>query len=161
MYKNMTELQSFGYDAEQAFERAAVSRGYQVHPYSVNFQSQFDLLGDGLLPIEVKGARPKLYRNGKGQLSWRWQFNIASLGSNPGREDFILVLACWVPSRQDFEYFLIPSAFLAGRGVWLSITSLPAVYRGWMSRCYQDWQVLDFLSARLRLSVNGSFWGLK
>lgn len=154
----MTELQRFGYSAEQAFQAAAAERGYQVDPFSSNFQAGYDLLADGLLPIEVKAARPKLYRNGKGNLSCRWQFNIASLGSNPGHQDYILVLACYVPSDRAFDYFLIPSGFLAGRGVWLSITSLPAVYRGWMAGCYQHWQVLDFLSARCRLAVNSSFW---
>lgn len=164
MHKVMTEFMVFGASAERAFERLGCSLGYEVYPYSLGFCGEFDLMIGGLLPVEVKAARPKLYWNGKKRCaSWRWQFNITSLGANPGRDkDFLLVLACWVPAQEDFEFFLIPSAYLLGRPTWLQITSFPANYRGWMARFRSDWQAVDFLSARLRCEVNTSFiWGVK
>lgn len=159
MHKSMTELQSFGYQAEQAFEAAALGLGYQCHPFSTNFQSEYDFLIDGILPVEVKAARPKIhYGAGRRWSALRWQFNLISLGSNPGQRDFILALACWLPVQQDFTFFLVPSAFLLGRPMWLQVTSHPAAYRGWISRFYGEWSALDFLSARLQGEVNLSLW---
>lgn len=158
MNVSMTELQRFGYEAENAFQAAAAAAGYSIQPYSSNFQSEFDFMIDGILPVEVKAARPCLHRSRRGGgLRWRWQFNLSSLGSDPGRRDFILVLACWVPSQQAFEFFILPSAYLLDRPFMCQITSSPADYRGWLARFLGCWQSLDLLSARLRLSVNGYF----
>lgn len=160
--QKMSEFQSFGYAAEQAFQASASGLGYQVGLYSADFRSEFDFLVDGVLPVEVKSARPRLHLNRRGgSLRWRWQFNVSSCGSDPGRRDFLLVLACWLPAQQDFDFFLIPSAYLLGRPFMMQITTNPVNYRGWMARFYHHWQVVDMLSSRLRGSVNYSLWGLK
>lgn len=158
--ETMTEVQKFGYFGEKAFECRAVGLGYQVVPYSANFQSPYDFMLEGVLPVEVKSARPKLYWvRKKGYLRWRWQFNLTSVNLRLGQPDFILALGCWIASQQAFDYFLIPSAHFLGRPVMAQITTTPSLYRGWMSGFYDCWSSIDMLVHRARYGVNYSMFG--
>ena len=119
-----------------------VLKGYNAQFMPVNC-ANCDILitGDSgqRLPIEVKFARPTSRKAGT---SPRWQFYISDTASDM-IGDWVLVLVCQ-DSNKVLYPFIIPGQLVSERP-HIQITSHPKVYRGWMSRYLNRWDVIDYL----------------
>lgn len=132
------ESQRFGAILERWAADHLTGLGYhcQLMP---DWNHQFDILIDGFLPCEVKAARPTTQRRYNGRAPrQRWQFCTQS---KLRKQDYIFILVA-IDSDGVLHPFVIPSAFIGTRQ-FISITSHPESYSGWVAEHLSAWQWVE------------------
>lgn len=135
----MSWQQRYGLGGEEwaAFELQA--RGYEVKVIS-DWNDQYDLLVNGILPVEVKRSRAYMRHIRPGYHKPTWAFDVARI---PQDQDFLLLLIAEDQHGQFWPH-LVPSFHAFGRSS-IAITSHPRVYKGYWSEYLNRWSVIDWL----------------
>lgn len=131
----LSDTQRFGTLIENWACDQLAKRGWHVRLMPDFFES-FDILLDGFLPVEVKGAKPYEQWTGK-RFRTRWQWDLKR-GLNPATQDFLYILVS-VDQAGELFPFLVPSAWTVGRGKTPALTSHPTRYGGWLADGLNAW----------------------
>lgn len=131
--------QRYGNIGEQWAMDEFKSRGYEARLVSDYF-ADYDILLNGLLPVEVKLSRTYLRKVKPGYYAPTWCFDTARIAPH---QDYLLLLICEDQFRQ-FHPFLIASHLVQGRQT-IAITSHPRKYKGFWCTTLNRWSVIDWL----------------
>ncbi len=123
-----TEL---GVAGEAYVARLLSSAGLQVQ-----FDGPADLTVNGL-PVEVKAARPSLYRRNRCR---GYQFCLHRTGKTSLKAPLVILLCYWDTAREPVS-FIIPADRIGQRRK-IVIPSHPWAYSGMWSPWYQNWETL-------------------
>jgi hypothetical protein len=115
------------------------ARGYEAKLIS-NWYDQFDILVNGLLPVEVKIGRSYLRKVKPGYYAPTWCFDTARIAP---QQDYLLLLICQDQFNQFWPY-LVSAHLIQGRQS-IGITSHPRNYKGFWSTTLNRWSVIDWL----------------
>lgn len=135
----MSATQAYGHKGELWALDEFEYRGYEARLIS-RWTDQYDLLLNGVLPVEVKLSRSYLRTVRPGYKVATWSFDVAR---TPQDQDFLLLLICEDQFGQYWPY-LIPSAFIQGRQT-IGITSHPRQYKGFWASTLNRWATVDWL----------------
>ncbi|RME74963.1 MAG: hypothetical protein D6784_08885 [Chloroflexi bacterium] len=128
--------QKYGLRGEIWVARKLEQLGYDVKMLR-DFNADYDLLVDGLVKVEVKTARKKLYRKRGDKFRYRWQFKTANFYP---REEMAIVFLC--ETFTGFFPFVTFGSLVKGR-LTVQVTSAPVYYRGWLAPWRDAWWVID------------------
>lgn len=115
------------------------SRGYEARLIS-DYYANYDILLNGLLPVEVKLSRAYLRKVKPGYYSPTWCFDTARIDP---KEDYLIMLICQDSFNQFYPY-LVASHLIQGRQT-IGITSHPKKYKGHWANTLNRWSVIDWL----------------
>jgi len=115
------------------------ARGHEARLIS-NYFDQFDILIDGVLPVEVKLSRSYLRKVRPGYYAPTWCFDTARIAKG---QDYLLLLICEDQYKQFWPY-LVPSFFVGDRQT-IGITSHPRKYKGYWADSLSRWSVIEWL----------------
>lgn len=135
----MSVNQSYGHRGELWALCEFQARGYDARLIS-QWTDKFDIVLNGVLPVEVKIARLHMRQVRKNYYKPTWMFDTARLLRD---QDFLLLLIAVDDFEQHWPY-LIPSHLVQGR-YSISITSHPRAYRGFWKDNLNRWSVIDWL----------------
>lgn len=135
----MSWKQRYGFGGEEWAAFELQSRGYEVKVIS-NWSDQFDLVVNGILPVEVKRSRAYMRQVRPGYYKPTWCFDVARM---PQDQDFLLILICEDQFGQFWPH-LVPSFHAFARHT-IAITSHPRQYKGLWSQHLNRWSVIDWL----------------
>jgi len=139
-----TELGKAG---EAYVGRLLSSAGLQIR-----FDGPADLTVNGL-PVEVKAARPTLYRSG-GYVGY--QFCLNRPGHTRVKAPVVILLCYWDPTNEPIA-FVIPADHLGQRRKVVIPVRYPWLYSGKWSRWYQRWETIaDLLERWSTTAVRGN-----
>jgi hypothetical protein len=125
------------------------AQGYEAESYS-RWTDKFDLLLNGILPVEVKRSRSYMRHVRPGYKVATWHFDV---GRVPQDQDFLILLICEDEQGAHYPY-LIPSWQIHGRHS-VSITSHPERYKGYWAGSLNNWSATERL-IELREQYNQS-----
>ena len=159
------ESQCFGNRIEQWVLKQLQARGWAARLLP-QFQDWTDIIVDGVIsvPVEVKGARARLFRRYRGgpldRIRYSW--NVSRIA----KTDMVVVLIA-LDQAGVYHPFIIPSWFVQIRRVSvIHLASDPAAYagrgRGWMAEFYQRWETInEVMNVRHRFNQTGqlTLWG--
>lgn len=131
--------QRYGNIGEQWALAEFKARGHEARLISDYFD-QFDILVNGVLPVEVKISRSYMRKVRPGYYSPTWCFDTARVST---QQDYLLLLICEDKFNQFYPY-LIASHLAQGRQT-ISITSHPRSYKGFWANTLNRWSVIDWL----------------
>lgn len=114
-------------------------RGYEARLIS-DYYDKFDILLNGLLPVEVKISRSYMRKVRPGYYSPTWCFDTARVSHE---QDYLLLLICEDKFNQFYPY-LVASHLVQSRQT-ISVTSHPRTYKGFWSNTLNRWSVIDWL----------------
>jgi len=150
----MSWKQRYGFGGEEWASVELRARGYEVKVIS-DWCDQYDLIINGVLPVEVKRSRSYMRHIRPGYYRPTWCFDVARI---PQDQDFLLLLI----AEDDYGQFwphLVPSFHAFGRHS-IAITSHPRIYKGHWSAALKRWSVIDWLiNIRERLNQPLLFMG--
>lgn len=129
----------FGRLGEEFVTSELLRRGYAAE--WIGECSDYDLLVDGRMKVEVKSATPSAGSPGRNR-SDRWQFSLRRHGL-PVDED-LMILVCWGEDLEEpLATFIIPGAEVDERLTKIDITSRPDRYRGKWTAYRGRWDLVD------------------
>lgn len=135
----MSACQRYGHKGELWALTEFQARGYEAHLIT-QWSNQYDIVLNGLLPVEVKLSR-QIWRTVRpGYKRQFWSFDVARI---PQDQDFLLLLIAEDGFGQFWPH-LVASCYAFGRST-ISITSHPRQYKGFWSACLNRWSVIDWL----------------
>lgn len=134
-----SKRQQYGNIGEQWALAEFKARGHEARLIS-NYYAEYDIIVDGVLPVEIKLSRSYLRKVKPGYYHPTWCFDTARIVKD---QDYLLMLICEDQFRQFHPYF-VPSFFVAGRQT-IGITSHPKQYRGRWADSLNRWSVIDWL----------------
>ena len=135
----MSWKQHYGLRGEEWAASELGSRGYEVKVIS-DWSDQYDLVVNGVLPVEVKISRFCMRQVRPGYRRATWFFDVARI---PQDQDFLLLLIAEDQFGQFWPH-LVPSFHVFGRST-IAITSHPRQYKGFWSAALNRWSVIDWL----------------
>lgn len=115
------------------------ARGHEAR-LMTDWTDQYDILVNGLLPVEVKLSRSYLRKVRPGYYAPTWCFDTARIAKE---QDYLLLLICEDQFSQFWPY-LVASHLVQGRQT-IAITSHPRLYRGQWASTLNRWSVIDWL----------------
>lgn len=135
----MSVKQRYGLKGEEWAASELRARGYEVKIIS-DWSDQYDLVVNGVLPVEVKQSRSYMRHVKPGYYKPTWCFDVARI---PQDQDFLLLLIVEDQFGQFWPH-LVPSFHAFGRKS-IAITSHPRQYKGYWSEHLNRWSVIDWL----------------
>lgn len=135
----MSTKQSYGHKGELWALCELQYRGYETRLIS-RWTDQYDILVNGVLPVEVKLSHSYMRSVRPGYKSPTWAFDVAR---TPQDQDFLLMLICEDQFGQFWPY-LIPSWQIQGRH-GITITSDPRFYKGHWAESLNRWSNVPWL----------------
>ena len=127
-----------GYQAELWVVEQLRQRGHKTRLPDF-FTPNCDIIVAGL-PIEVKFAHPTRRAN---RTQVRWQFRVHPTAQQMTGE-WAAVLVAQDEAMVRYAY-IVPGSMFKDR-TWAQITSHPTVYRGWLAKFLNRWDVIEYLS---------------
>lgn len=135
----MSTRQGYGQKGELWALTEFQARGHEARLVSGWFD-KFDIVLNGVLPVEVKISRSCWRTIRPGYKRQTWFFDVARI---PQDQDFLLLLIC-EDSFGQFWPYLVASCYVFGRRT-ISITSHPRQYKGRWAETLNRWSVIDWL----------------
>lgn len=100
---------------------------------------QADLVLHGVLPVEIKTARPTMYR--KDLKRNGYQFCLEREGHSEMRGEF-LILVCWEMPPVDLDVFIIPTFAINSQGKITIPQENPKNYQGKWAKWLNRWDLI-------------------